>query len=138
MTRHRIDTGNHLPIKQHPKRLPFNNQEEVANLLMEMQQNDIIKPSESSGASPIAVVRKKDGCTFEDNLRNIRMVLRKLKMATLKLNLSKCNLFRREVDSLGRIISAEVRIDPEKISAVKDWSRPEDVHLVTEAKKKFL
>ncbi|GFS39099.1 retrovirus-related Pol polyprotein from transposon 412 [Nephila pilipes] len=44
MTQHRIDTGNHLPIKQHPRRLPFAKQEEVANLLMEMHQNDIIEP----------------------------------------------------------------------------------------------
>ncbi|GFT34843.1 retroviral aspartyl protease family protein [Nephila pilipes] len=60
MTRHRTDTGNHLPIKQHPRRLPFAKQEEVANLLMKMQQNDIIEPSESPWASPIILVRKKD------------------------------------------------------------------------------
>ncbi|GFT32933.1 retrovirus-related Pol polyprotein from transposon 412 [Nephila pilipes] len=41
MTRHRIDTGNHPSIKKHPRRLPFTKQEEVANLLMEMQQNRI-------------------------------------------------------------------------------------------------
>ncbi|GFT08815.1 retrovirus-related Pol polyprotein from transposon 17.6 [Nephila pilipes] len=69
------------------------------------------------------------GRTFEDHFRNIRRVLEKLKIANLKLNPSKCNLFRREVDYLGHIISAEgVRTDPEKISAVKNWSRPEDVH----------
>ncbi|GFS39102.1 retrovirus-related Pol polyprotein from transposon gypsy [Nephila pilipes] len=69
------------------------------------------------------------GCTFEDHLRNIRRVLEKLKIANLKLNPSKCNLFRCEVDYLGYIISAKsVRTDPEKISAVKNWSRPEDVH----------
>ncbi|GFT76639.1 retrovirus-related Pol polyprotein from transposon 17.6 [Nephila pilipes] len=29
LTKHRIDTGNHLPIKQHPRRLPFAKVEEV-------------------------------------------------------------------------------------------------------------
>ncbi|GFT03113.1 retrovirus-related Pol polyprotein from transposon 412 [Nephila pilipes] len=50
-------------------------------------------------------------------------------MANLKLNPSKCNLFRREVGNLGHIITAEgVRTDSENISALKDWSRPEGVH----------
>ena len=29
VTRHQIDTGNHSPIKQHPRRLPFTKQEKV-------------------------------------------------------------------------------------------------------------
>ncbi|GFT50433.1 retrovirus-related Pol polyprotein from transposon 412 [Nephila pilipes] len=56
-------------------------------------------------------------------------MLEKLKIANLKLNPTKCNLFRREVGYLGHIISAEgVRTDPEKISAVENWSRSEEVH----------
>ncbi|GFW16114.1 retrovirus-related Pol polyprotein from transposon 17.6 [Trichonephila clavipes] len=40
-----------------------------------------------------------------------------------------CHLFRREVTYLGHIISAEgARTDPDKISAVKDWNCPTDVH----------
>ena len=49
VTQHRIDTGNHFPIKQHPRRLPFAKQEEMSmiydassSLLTKMQQNDII------------------------------------------------------------------------------------------------
>ncbi|GFT01897.1 retrovirus-related Pol polyprotein from transposon 17.6 [Nephila pilipes] len=69
------------------------------------------------------------GHTFEDHLRNIRRVLEKFKMTNLKLYNSKCNFLHREVGYLGHIISVEdVRTDPEKISAVKDWSRPEDVN----------
>ncbi|GFX54953.1 retrovirus-related Pol polyprotein from transposon 412 [Trichonephila clavipes] len=56
-------------------------------------------------------------------------VFQKLKEANLKLSPSKCHLFRREVTYLGHIISAEgVRTDPGKISAVKDWNCPTDVH----------
>ncbi|GFS80717.1 retrovirus-related Pol polyprotein from transposon 412 [Trichonephila clavipes] len=62
VTRHRIDTADHSPIKQHPRRLPFAKQEEVGTLLREMQENDIIEPS-SPWASPIVLVRKKDGST---------------------------------------------------------------------------
>ncbi|GFX63768.1 retrovirus-related Pol polyprotein from transposon 17.6 [Trichonephila clavipes] len=63
VTQHRIDTADHLPIKQHPRRLPFAKQEEVGTLLREMQENDIIEPSSSPWASPIVLVRKKDGST---------------------------------------------------------------------------
>ena len=63
VTQHRIDTGSHLPIKQHPRRLPYAKQEEVGNLLREMQENNVIEPSSSPWASPIVLVKKKDGST---------------------------------------------------------------------------
>ncbi|GFU79095.1 retrovirus-related Pol polyprotein from transposon 412 [Trichonephila clavipes] len=62
VTQHRIDTADHPPIKQHPRRLPFAKQEEIGTLLREME-NDIIEPSSSPWASPIVLVRKKDGST---------------------------------------------------------------------------
>ncbi|GFT92065.1 retrovirus-related Pol polyprotein from transposon 17.6 [Trichonephila clavipes] len=69
------------------------------------------------------------GHSFEEHLKNIRRVLQKLKEANLKLRPSKYHLFRREVTYLGHVISAEgVRTDPDKISAVKDWNCPSDVH----------
>ncbi|GFS75830.1 retrovirus-related Pol polyprotein from transposon 297 [Trichonephila clavipes] len=125
VTQHRIDTADHPPIKQHPRRLPFAKQEEVGTLLREMQENDIIEPSSSPWASPIVLVR---GRTFEEHLQNIRKVLSKLSDANLKLNPSKCKFFQKEVNYLGHIISAEgVRTDPEKVSAVKNWKRPENL-----------
>ncbi|GFY30892.1 retrovirus-related Pol polyprotein from transposon 17.6 [Trichonephila clavipes] len=204
VTQHRIDTADHPPIKQHPRRLPFAKQEEVGTLLREMQENDIIEPSSSPWASSIVLVRKKDGSTrfcvdylklndvtkkdsyplpriddtldtlsghkwfstldlksgywqvelhpedrekqhslpakdygsskscrgrtFEEHLQNIRKVLSKLSDANLKLNPSKCKFFQKEVNYLGHIISAEgVRTDPEKVSAVKNWKRPENL-----------
>ncbi|GFS99683.1 retrovirus-related Pol polyprotein from transposon 17.6 [Nephila pilipes] len=63
LTKHRIDTGNHPPIKQHPRRLPFAKVEEVKDLLKDMQAKGIIEPSTSPWASPIILVRKKDGST---------------------------------------------------------------------------
>ncbi|GFR07688.1 retrovirus-related Pol polyprotein from transposon 17.6 [Trichonephila clavata] len=66
---------------------------------------------------------------FRGTPRNLRRVFEKLKEAKLKLNPSKCNLFRHEVNYLGHIISADgVRTDPQKVSAVKDWRRPKNVH----------
>ncbi|KAF8790657.1 Retrovirus-related Pol polyprotein like [Argiope bruennichi] len=69
------------------------------------------------------------GRSFEEHLQNVRRILQKLKEGNLKLSPFKCHLFRREVTYLGHIISWEgVRTDPDKISAVKDWNCPTDVH----------
>ncbi|GFX30546.1 retrovirus-related Pol polyprotein from transposon 412 [Trichonephila clavipes] len=219
VTQHRIDTADHPPIKQHPRRLPFAKQEEVGTLLREMQENDIIEPSSSPWASqsswfkdsyplpriddtldtlsghkwfstldlksgywqveihpedrektaftsgqglwqfkvmpfglcnaPATFERLMEtvlkgltfeacliylddviigGRTFEEHLQNIRKVLSKLSDANLKLNPSKCKFFQKEVNYLGHIISEEgVRTDPEKVSAVKNWKRPENL-----------
>ncbi|KAF8781568.1 Retrovirus-related Pol polyprotein like [Argiope bruennichi] len=90
LVKHRIDAGEHPPIRKHSRRLPFAKQEDVQTLIKEMQDND---------------------------------------EANLKLSPSKCHLFRREVACLGHIISAEgVRTDPDKISAVRHWTCPTDVH----------
>ncbi|GFW33660.1 retrovirus-related Pol polyprotein from transposon 412 [Trichonephila clavipes] len=62
LTKHQIDTGEHPPIKQHPRRLPFAKQE-VQKLIKDMKHNDVIEPSSSPWASPIVLVRKKDGST---------------------------------------------------------------------------
>lgn len=63
LAQHRIDIGDHSPIKQHPRRLPFAKRKEVQTLLEEMESNDIIEPSISPWASPIVLVKKKDGST---------------------------------------------------------------------------
>ncbi|GFX57867.1 hypothetical protein TNCV_3068341 [Trichonephila clavipes] len=63
LTKYRIDTGEHPPIKQYPRRLPFAKQEEVQKLIKDMKNNDVIEPSSSPWASPIVLVRKKDGST---------------------------------------------------------------------------
>ena len=58
---HNIATGDAVPIKQASRRLPVHYQSEVSKLLDEMQQQGVIEPSCSPWASPIVLVRKKDG-----------------------------------------------------------------------------
>ena len=58
---HRIHTGDEAPIKQGARRLPIHHQSEVGRLLDEMQQQGVVEPSCSPWASPIVLVRKKDG-----------------------------------------------------------------------------
>ena len=61
LVEHRIDTGDAVPIKQQPRRLPNSLRTAVEEQVGEMLENDIIKPSNSPWSSPIVLVRKKDG-----------------------------------------------------------------------------
>ena len=55
------------------------------------------------------------GKTFDETLGNLRCVMKRLKIAGLKLKASKCQWFRKSVKYLGHIVSAEgVASDPEK------------------------
>ena len=56
-----IGTGNAQPKKQHPRRLPFVAKQEVAKQIQSMLDAGVIQPSVSPWASPIVLVRKKDG-----------------------------------------------------------------------------
>ncbi|MEL7426754.1 MAG: RNase H-like domain-containing protein [Bacteroidota bacterium] len=58
---HQIDTGNAQPIRQYPRRLPFAFREEAKDQVQEMLKQGVIQPSSSPWASPIVLVKKKDG-----------------------------------------------------------------------------
>ena len=57
---HSVDTGDHTPIKQPPRRIPFSQRELVSKMIEEMQQKGVVQPSTSAWASPIVLVPKKD------------------------------------------------------------------------------
>ena len=58
---HQIYIGDSRPIRQPPRRIPAVQQEDVNRLLKNMQERDIIQPSNSPWASPIIMVKKKNG-----------------------------------------------------------------------------
>ena len=60
LVKHNIDTGDHPPIKQNPRRLPLVQTEEARAQLKELLEQGLIKPISSPWASPIVLVRKKD------------------------------------------------------------------------------
>ena len=75
---HRINTGNAQPIRQQARRIPPFRKEEVKTLLSEMLDKDVIRPSESPWASPVVLVKKKDGSTrFCVDYRRVNTVTRK-------------------------------------------------------------
>ena len=56
-----IDTGDSSPRRQPPRRIPFAVRQEVATQLRKMQDGGVIRPSSSPWASPVVLVRKRDG-----------------------------------------------------------------------------
>lgn len=56
-----IDTGTAAPKKQRARRLPFAVRQEVARQLEQMQTKGVIQPSKSPWASPVVLVKKRDG-----------------------------------------------------------------------------
>lgn len=58
---HKIDTGEKQPIKQGLRRIPFSLRKKVDEMITQMLSQGVIAESRSPWASPIVLVRKKDG-----------------------------------------------------------------------------
>jgi len=73
-----VDTGDHNPIKQAVRRVPFVHRDKIAKMVTEMKEAGIIKPSSSPWASPVVLVPKKDGTTrFCIDYRRLNSVTKK-------------------------------------------------------------
>ena len=60
---HGIDTGDHPPIQQAPRQVPFTIQRKVEEMVDDMLDKEVIQSSKSPWASPIVLVAKNDGST---------------------------------------------------------------------------
>ncbi|KAL7852922.1 hypothetical protein SRHO_G00187070 [Serrasalmus rhombeus] len=61
----------------------------------------------------------------EQHLERLGEVFSRLQKQGLKVKLSKCHFFQRQVNYLGHVVSREgVATDPAKIEVVKKWKRP--------------
>lgn len=66
--------------------------------------------------------------TFEQHLGRLDLVMSRFEHFNLKVKLRKCSFFRFQVSYLGHVISSEgVSTDPEKIRAVAEWHRPQNL-----------
>ena len=64
----------------------------------------------------------------EDHEYHLRQVLQRLRNEKLYAKFSKCKFWLQEVGFLGHIVNSQgLSVDPEKVKAVLDWSRPTNV-----------
>lgn len=63
LVQHEIDTGDSRPIKQPPRRVPLAFADEERKVVQQMEAQGIIRKSSSPWASPIVLVKKKNGKT---------------------------------------------------------------------------
>ena len=75
---HEIHTGDASPIRQQFRKVCPQKRQEMRNLLSEMLERDVIKPSCSPWASPVVLVKKKDGTSrFCVDYRKVNTITRK-------------------------------------------------------------
>lgn len=76
---HDIDTGDALPIRTRPRRLPLAKQAAADKALQEMQRAGLIKPSTSSWASAVVMVPKRviDDWRFCADFKPLNQVTKK-------------------------------------------------------------
>ena len=63
LVEHHIATGEHLPVRQRPYRLPYSQLPVMRAELDKMLELGVIEPSHSEWSSPVVMVPKKDGTT---------------------------------------------------------------------------
>ena len=74
------------------------------------------------------IVFSKD---FDSHLTRLEEVFQRFRAARLKLKPGRCQLFQREVNYLGHVVSQEgVATDPEKVEAVRNWPQPKCIQEV--------
>ena len=60
LVEHEIETGDHQPIMQRPRREPFSLRPQIVQMVEDMLSQGIIRPSSSPWSSPVVLVKKKD------------------------------------------------------------------------------
>jgi len=78
LVQHDIDTGDARPIKQSPRRPSISAMDAEDKILDEMLETGVIEPSNSSWASPVCLVKEKDGSfSFCIDYRRVNAVAKK-------------------------------------------------------------
>ena len=66
--------------------------------------------------------------TFDDHLKHLNKVFRRIKQARLRLNIEKCNFWMQWLPFLGHIIAPSgIAPDPTKIEAIQKIQLPQNI-----------
>ena len=66
--------------------------------------------------------------TFDEHIERLEKVFERLVEAGLKLSPAECNLFQKELQYLGHIVSPEgIATDPKKVECVREWPVPQNL-----------
>jgi hypothetical protein len=66
--------------------------------------------------------------TKEGHLRHLTLVMKRLHQETLLINMKKSSFMKTKLIYLGFVISSnELKMDPEKVKAIKEWSSPKSM-----------
>jgi hypothetical protein len=66
--------------------------------------------------------------TEEDHLRHLTSVMKRLQQEKLPINLKKLSFMKTKLIYLGFVISLnELKMDPKKVKAIKEWSTPRNI-----------
>ncbi|XP_016704759.1 uncharacterized protein [Gossypium hirsutum] len=129
------------PISIAPYRMAPAELKELKVQLQELIDRGFGRPSFSEWGSPMifrlyldrfVVVFIDDILVYsqseDEHVEHLRVVLKTLREKQLYGKFSKCEFWLREVSFLGHIVSIEgIRVDPNKILAIINWSPPKNV-----------
>ncbi|XP_071700181.1 uncharacterized protein [Rutidosis leptorrhynchoides] len=106
------------PISKAPYRMAPLELQELKEQLQELIDCGFIRPSVSPWGAP----------SKEEHENHLRVVLEILRSKKLFAKFSKCEFWLQRVAFLGHVVSAEgIMMDPAKIEAITNWSRPTSV-----------
>jgi hypothetical protein len=64
----------------------------------------------------------------EEHLRHLTLVMKRLQQEKMLINLKKLSFMKKELIYLGFVISSnELKMDPKKVKAIKEWSSPRNI-----------
>ncbi|UYV82801.1 hypothetical protein LAZ67_22000913, partial [Cordylochernes scorpioides] len=134
VTKHKIETGIHQPIRHRPYRVSPTERQAIQTEVDKMLDAGIIRHSESSWSSLVILVKKKDddivvySKSFNKHLHRLEIILQCLDKPELRLNPKKCLFGTKRIRVFGHLFDSKgIYPDPEKIEAIARFPTPKSI-----------